>query len=154
HQDVVGLHSTSPENRCKWGAFDIDRHGDATDPAATLAVALRLSAEVQRRGFRPLLTESNGRGGYHLRIIFRAPVPSRDLHHLLRMIAGEVGFKGEQFPKQAALDDRRRYGNWLRLPGLHHTRAHLATAFDGERWLEGADVVEWLLSFGGDDPAL
>jgi len=154
HHHVMGLHSTSTDNRCLWGAFDIDRHADATDPAATLAFAMRLYRAVLSRGFRPLLTDSNGRGGYHQRILFRRPAPSRDLHHLLRMIAGEVGFKGEQFPKQANLSERTRFGNWLRLPGLHHTRPHFATVFDGKNWLAGAACVEWLLSFTGDSPAL
>src|SRR5262245_48534828 len=31
HHHVVGLHSTSTSNTCRWGAFDVDRHGDSTD---------------------------------------------------------------------------------------------------------------------------
>jgi putative DNA primase/helicase len=152
-QHVIGLHSTSAENTCRSGAFDVDRHSDAVDPRLTWDTAMRLYREAQARGFRPLLTDSNGRGGYHLRTIFREPVPSRDLHHLLRQMALAAGFRGEQFPKQPDLDGIP-LGNWLRLPGRHHTRDVWAEAFDGERWLAGADAVAWLLSFTGDDPAL
>src|SRR5262249_35909810 len=91
-EDVVGLHSTSPANICRWGAFDVDRHDDDIDPDRTLAVALTLYCLALERGFRPLLTDSNGAGGYHMRLVFRAPVPSRDVYFLLRTMARQAGF--------------------------------------------------------------
>jgi hypothetical protein len=98
------------------------------------------------------LTDSNGRGGFHLRVVLASPVPSRDLYCLLHWMAAEVGYEGELFPKQAQL--RSRFGNWLRLPGRHHTRDCWATAFDGASWLRGEAAVELLLGVAGDDPAL
>src|SRR5262249_37070635 len=79
----VGLHATSPDNPCRWGAFDVDVHDEATDPAWAFRQACHLHEEASRRGFHPLLTTSNGKGGYHVRIILAAPVPSPDLHFLL-----------------------------------------------------------------------
>jgi hypothetical protein len=26
--DVIGLHTTSPDNTCRWGGLDLDRHGE------------------------------------------------------------------------------------------------------------------------------
>src|SRR5262249_4939354 len=146
------LHSTSPANICRWGAFDVDRHDDDIDPDRTLAVALTLYCLALERGFRPLLTDSNGAGGYHMRLGFRPPVPSRDLYFPLRTMARQAGFAGETFPKQPQL--RGPFGNWLRLPGRHGTRDHWARAFDGSGWLSGADAAGWLLGFDGDDPVL
>ena len=60
----------------------------------------------------------------------------------------------EQFPKQSVLTEHVRYGNWLRLPGRHHTRDHWARAWDGSRWLAGAACCEYLLAHDGDEPAL
>src|SRR5262249_41078247 len=67
-RDVVGLHTTSPESTSRWGAVDIDRHGEAgNDPAANLAAALAWYERLRGLGFTPLLADSNGAGGYHLR---------------------------------------------------------------------------------------
>jgi hypothetical protein len=60
----------------------------------------------------------------------------------------------EVFPKQAQLSEERRFGNWLRVPGRHHTRDHWAQVWDGERWLAGAEAVAFLLALDGDDPTL
>jgi hypothetical protein len=39
---IIGLHSTSPANTCRWGAFDVDRHDDSVDPAVTTRTAADL----------------------------------------------------------------------------------------------------------------
>src|SRR5262249_55418433 len=126
-EHVVGLHSTSPVNTCRWGAYDVDRHDETTDPALTWSMAAALWEALTGRGFRVLLTDSSGRGGYHLRVVSREPVPCRDLHHLLGTIAAEVAYRGESFPKQRAVAPGG-FGNWLRLPGRHHTRDHWSSA--------------------------
>src|SRR5688572_25191710 len=28
HGDLIGLHTTSPDNTCKWFGIDVDKHGD------------------------------------------------------------------------------------------------------------------------------
>lgn len=147
---VIGLHSTSPEQTCLWGAFDVDRHLEETDPGETLATALRLQEGCWQCGLTPLLTTSNGSGGYHLRFVFRNPVPCRDLYHLLQTIAEVHDFRGEFFPKQPAIK-AGGFGNWLRLPGRHHTRDHWSRVWNRSRWLSGEDAVAYLLAFEGDD---
>lgn len=152
-EHVVGAHTTSLANTCLWGGFDVDRHSDAVDPRETLGQAQALYHQVGERGFRPLLLHSNGKGGYHLLLLLAEPAPCRDLLALLALIAKEADFRGEHFPKQPAVLPGK-YGNWLRLPGRHHTRDSWTEAFDGSDWLSGAACVEWLLSFAGDAPAL
>src|SRR5262249_24045669 len=75
--EITGLHSASADNLAKWGAIDIDWHGpESTAPGINLEAALWWYRELGRRGFRPLLTTSNGKGGYHLRVLLAEAVPA------------------------------------------------------------------------------
>ena len=49
---------------------------DRADPLANQRAVLRLFRRLHKRGFNSLLLDSNGRGGYHLIVIFDAPLPS------------------------------------------------------------------------------
>ena len=60
----------------------------------------------------------------------------------------------EVFPKQPDVNEQRRYGNWARLPGRHHTRDHWTKVWDGKTWLEDHAAVEAILSVTGDSPDL
>jgi hypothetical protein len=162
-EHVIGLHSTSPDNTSRWGRIDIDWHDEAAQaPAANLSAAMAWHDRLREEGFRPLLTDSNGAGGYHLGFLLARPAPTADVFAFLRSLTADHARHGipaqpETFPKQrkvAPLGKKGQYGNWLRLPGRHHTLEHWTRAWDGAAWLEGADAVAWLLSFEGDDPAL
>src|SRR5262249_54817222 len=73
-EHIIGLHTTSQNNTSKWGATEVDWHGpDSTGPEINLAVALGWYAKLVALGFRPLLTDSNGKGGYHLRMLYSEP---------------------------------------------------------------------------------
>jgi hypothetical protein len=158
-RDVIGLHTTSPENLSHWGAVDVDCHGPGgNDPRANLAAALAWFAELVRLGFRPLLTDSNGKGGYHLRFLLSGPAPTPDVYALLKRLTADYARHGltagpEVFPKQPRIE-AGKYGNWLRLPGRHHTREQWSNVWDGRRWLAGAEAVDLLLTFAGDRPGL
>jgi hypothetical protein len=160
--DVLGLHSTSPDNSCLWVALDIDKHADdgGNDASANLAAALAWHARAKSLGFRPLLYGSNGKGGYHLRILFREAIPAPRAFTFARWLAADHARHGlpampERFPKQP---DVRRcgkgLGNWLRTPGRHYKRDYWSEFWDGYRWLSGDDAARWLLSFTGDSPNL
>jgi hypothetical protein len=162
-RDVAGLHTTSPGNACRWGALDIDRHGDGGPaPETTLAAALHWFDRLCRLGFRPLLTESNGKGGYHLRVVFLGPAPSARVFSLMRWLAADHAALGlaappECFPKQPSVappGQSGQYGNWLRLPGRHHTRAYWGRVWDSERWLGDGRAIDYSLGLRGDDPGL
>src|SRR5262249_15858838 len=61
---IIGLHAASADNLSLWGAVDIDHHGPtSTAPEANRDAALWWYGRLVRKGFHPLLTESNGRGG-------------------------------------------------------------------------------------------
>lgn len=156
---IVGLHSTSPSNTSMWGALDIDVHdGSTVSPDVTVAAALAWYEILRSRGFRPLLTTSNGKGGYHLRILFKTPAPTADLFQWLRRLVADHAQHGltappETFPKQPRIEPGQ-FGNWLRLPGKHHTHNHWSEVWNGNCWLAGEDAVAHLLSLNGDPAEL
>jgi hypothetical protein len=159
--DILGAHTASADNLSRGGALDIDQHGD--DPVraeANRLAALHWHDVLVRRGFRPLLMESNGRGGFHLRILLAEPIDAARVFHFLRRLKADHRRFGldkppEQFPKQG---DVRRcakgLGNWVRLPGRHHKRDYWCEIWDGSRWLAGLAAIDHLVSLTGDDPAL
>jgi hypothetical protein len=157
--DIIGLHSTSPQNTSRWCFVDIDWHGkESPSPELNWAVALNLYQKLVRLGFTPLLEDSNGAGGYHLGTIFIEPVATSLVFAFLRWLTQDHKALGlpaplETFPKQSRID-ADRYGNWLRLPGRHHTRSHWSRIWNGQRWLEGNEAIEFLLCQRGDPPSL
>jgi hypothetical protein len=157
--DILGLHTTSPDNLSRWLAIDIDQHGaGGSDPEANLTAALAWHDRVRALGFRPVLTTSNGAGGFHLRVIFREPIATPRAHAFACWLVRDHARHGltaapETFPKQALIKPGG-CGNWLRLPGRHHKRDHWSQLWDGALWLDGAAAVAWLLSVAGDNPGL
>lgn len=159
--DVIGVHAISQENTSLWGAIDLDRHDDepGQPPAEQLqSFALAIYAEMVGLGFRPLLTDSNGKGGLHLRVFFREAVASGALYRWLQTLVAKYADFGfatapETFPKQEDLE-HVTFGNWMRLPGRHHSKKHLTRAWDGAAWFDGAAAVAAILAITGDDPAL
>jgi hypothetical protein len=159
---VIGLHTTSPDNTSRWGAVEVDRHGEGGDTKANRTGILALYRRLVKRGFHPLLTDSNGKGGYHLRILFREPVPTPDLFQFLRWLVADHADLGltappETFPKQpevAQPGQNGQYGNWLRLPGRHHSREHWSRVWNGSTWLRGHKAIDYVVALGGDPRGL
>lgn len=157
-EHVVGLHALGPGNVGRWVGIDIDRHDEDGDADANETFALSVYDRLAALGFRPLLTPSNGKGGFHVRAFFAEPVPSELLHSfgnwLVRDAANFGIPKVEAFPKQpklAAPGERGEWGNWLRVPGRHHSRDYWSVAWDGTKWMTPDETVEYILSIAGDD---
>lgn len=162
---IIGLHSGSigPDSTARWIAADIDAHGEVSDAIAerNTAAALYWFDTAQRLGFTPLLTDSNGKGGFHLRILFATPIPLSLAYCFSRWFFRDAAERGlpdlEIFPKQPALASPGhdgQYGNWLRVPGRHHKRDHWTRCWNGIAWLAGNSAIEKFLAIGGDDPAI
>jgi hypothetical protein len=159
YADLVGLHTTGNRNRCRFVAVDIDRHGDAGDPAANWGYARHLYNKLRGIGFCPLLVDSNGAGGYHLFVAFTSQVPAALAWVFVVWLVSDFAGHGltappETFPKQSELRTAGRCGNFVRLPGRHHTREHWSRVWDGGQWLEGGEAVELFLELDGDSPDL
>ncbi len=156
---VVGLHTTAiVDEEClsKWGAIDIDRHGDEGDADANERFALaKLDQLADEFDLSGLLHTSNGAGGFHLRIGFAEAVPTPKLHAFLKWLVRDwadfgLGHEPEVFPKQADIRHTpKQLGNWLRLFGPHHKRDHWSCVWDDEsrEWLTGTPAVDRICQY-------
>lgn len=156
-EDIVVLYMLDPEDSTgRAVVIDIDAHGDAgDDPEKNLRYALALYARAVALGFRPLLVSSNGKGGYHLWLIFDAPVDGGLLYEFGRWLVRDhrdYGFDEppEVNPKQREITGTTKFGNGVRLPGKHYQRDHWSAVWDGSAWLADADAVEYVLGLAGD----
>ena len=154
---LIGIHAISPDCTCKWLLVDIDQHGDDQKALgeANIKAAFGWYVELQTRQFHPLLLDSNGRGGYHLLVVFSEAVASQRVHAFATQFVQDYAARGliqapEVFPKQPDVNEQRRYGNWARLPGRHHTRDHWTKVWGGTNWLEDQAAVNSILSVTGD----
>lgn len=157
---LIGLHSISDHATAKWFAIDIDLHDESelnSDETAetNLSTALEWSRRLRLAGFDPILTDSNGVGGYHIRVLLDKEYPLADVFDYadgVRADWEEMGLprKPEIFPPKRAVEpDDLPYG--LRLPGRHHTRKHFTRvrnfdSVDANEWLDGGEAIEAMLA--------
>jgi hypothetical protein len=153
-RQTVGTYTLGRDNRCLWVGWDIDRHdGDPGDPEANRRYAFMLSRRLVRMGANPLLEDSNGSGGFHVWLRFAERVPGSLAYSVAAWLVTHCPKKihVEAFPKQPDLNETRRYGNQMRLPGKHHKRDHWSRFWDGGKWLAGDAACRWLLDFRATD---
>jgi hypothetical protein len=154
---VVGVHALGPDSSGRWGGWDFDCHdGTAADPVANEKYAVRIHDRLTELGIDPLLTSSDGVGGYHCRAVFETPIPGPVLYRFARWAVADFSAHGliavpEAYPKQKSLTETARWGNWLRLPGRHYKRPHWSRVWDGRRWLDGTAAVKHILSIKSAD---
>jgi hypothetical protein len=104
-EHVIGLHTTSLANTSLWGGPEIDWHGPhSTGPGVNLLAALAWHQKLTHLGFTPLLTDSNGAGGFHLLALFREPVATERVFAFVRWLVSDHTQYGlphppEVFPK-------------------------------------------------------
>lgn len=135
--------------------------------------ALLLLGKLESSDIPALLEDSNGRGGFHIwfRLTDRVEVPR--LYAFLQSLVSDAqtnGFESsfhrvtsdgklrflpdgkpdlgsdlpETFPKQAETSGKG-LGNFIRLPGKHHTYNHWSRCWGDGEWLTEAESVEaWL----------
>jgi hypothetical protein len=149
---VRGVHTTSVADTSLHLDFDFDNHGDEAGAfALNVALCARLVAALAEMGFVAIVEDSGG-GGLHVWTLFDVPAPTRNafslgcavLREARRGAPDEIAdLPVELFPKQGGV--RGGYGNWLRLPGRHHSRDHWSRIRGHHRWesgTRGADL--WL----------
>lgn len=150
HGWVTGLHAVGEDGNGRWICIDIDAHDASASKEDNWRNAQRVTAWFRGKGFAVLVEDSNGNGGYHIWIIFSGRVAAGRLYAFARQCLAELFIDAEAFPKQPGKCER--FGNWVRLPGLHHTRCHVSRFHDGTGWREGADAVEHILSLPLNNP--
>lgn len=158
----LGLHSMSTHRSSRWMAVDIDLHeihDDSVTPEGNFAAALHWWEALRASGLDPLLMDSNGRGGFHLLVLFAQPMTTESVYTFLKGLVADFERRGldampETFPKQFQTG---HYGSWLRLPGRHHSRAHYTRVWnddpsEDEPWLEGHAAIDRILETGRAEP--
>lgn len=153
---VLGLHSTSAEITSRWFAIDIDLH-DPEELSVTregnFVAAKFWRNALAARGFDPLLMDSNGRGGFHILVVFADAMSTHSVHQFAKQLVEDYAKRGldeapQVFPGKP---EWHHYGDWLRLPGRHHTHDHYTRVWNDEPWadsdwLEGHDAIDRLLA--------
>ncbi len=153
---VLGLHSASSDHTSRWLAIDVDLHDDeelSVTPQGNFVAARHWYRALVAKQFDPLLFDSNGRGGFHLIVLFESPMCTRSVHQFGKQLVADFALRGldqapEIFPGSPRWD---HYGDWLRLPGRHHTHDHYTRVYTEEawsedQWLAGHDAIDRILA--------
>lgn len=153
---VLGLHSTSADLSSRWLAIDIDLHDDeelSVTAEGNFVAARHWFQRLVEAGFDPLLMDSNGAGGFHLMVVFANPMCTHSVHNFGKELVGDFAIRGLDFQPEIfpGKPQWSHYGDWLRLPGRHHTRQHFTRVYcdepwGEEPWLAGHEAIDRLLA--------
>ncbi len=151
----IGAFLVSPENTCKCFIGDIDAHEDTSSPDLNLERVNLIVETLAEFNLFPLVCDSDGKGGFHVREFFKKPVPSEVAYWLGIFINDRLESAGlpkvEFFPKQPKVKNETPYGNWVRLPGRHHKRDNYTRVWKYGKWLDGIWAAKAIIEIAGDD---
>jgi len=150
---LVGLYVLDDGGFCRFAVVDIDRHDEKGSQELNEKASIVLHDRVVSTGFSTFLEDSNGRGGYKIWLIFKEPVPARWVRRYLRWLVSDWEDQGlervpEIFPKQDELGPGK-LGNFVRLPGRHHTLDHKSRIWGDGQWLRGEAAAQRILDTVG-----
>ena len=159
------MYAIGHDDRSKWVAWDFDNHdGDGETYLRNTDYVLHLAEVLRSRlGFDPLVESSDGRGGFHVWVLFDDFIPSWLAHQFAGwVIDGFCDWRPfltqapECIPKQPCLTETRRFGSALRVPGRHPTRNAWSAILNkvGERWIPWPEAVEAIITYTGDSAKL
>jgi hypothetical protein len=158
----IWLRPVSPKGMSKWFVISVNHPCD--DAAQKAAVNWQAAAgwyeELQRRGFRPLLLDSNGGEDIELLVLLAEEIPASQVMQFVQGLVGDYTARGlaqapEFMPNQVDVGSDRYHGRkgW-RVLGEHPGHWHFTRVWDGERWLEREEAIEAILATTGDPPEL
>ncbi|MEM8735851.1 MAG: hypothetical protein AAGG44_16600 [Planctomycetota bacterium] len=157
---VLGLHSASSDLSSRWLAIDIDLHDDeelSVTREGNFVAAKHWWGQLVDLGFDPILMDSNGKGGFHILVLFEQPMCTRSVSQFGTNLVKDFARRGQDrapeiFPSKPSWHN---YGDWLRIPGRHHTHEHFSRVYaqetweDQGEWLEGHEAIDRILSTVG-----
>jgi len=102
----LGVIPINDNNKCWWGAIDIDRYD------------IDFKDIISKLDGTPLIPARTKSGGLHIFVFFTSPVSAGVVKSKLGDIATAMGFGGSEiFPKQSRVSaERGDIGNWLNMP--------------------------------------
>ena len=80
--ELIGLHAISVDNTSRWFVLNVDQQ-DANGrilAEANARAAFGWYEDLLALGFRPLMLDANGAGGYHVLVCLSEDVPSQTVH--------------------------------------------------------------------------
>jgi hypothetical protein len=110
-KESLGVYPLLQDGTCHWCAADVD--------VEDLKKAVQLVEALAALGVgRGVWIERSKSKGYHVFIFFDAPVPAVTARTVMKTALRAAGLPvtTEIFPKQSALSDETRFGNYLNLP--------------------------------------
>ena len=152
---IIGIFTTSVENKCKFLVIDIDCHAaDETLASQNQEFAESIASDLEQLGMACLLLDSNGKGGYHVFVIFDEPIPANVARSFGRWLVRDHQdfrlFEPEVFPKQDSI--KGKFGNFVRLFGKHHKRSFYTKVWNGQEFIGGQEAIDLILNHRGVRP--
>lgn len=128
----LGIIPINEENKCWWGALDIDGEVDH----------IRLQKEIQALGLPLVVCYSKSKSA-HCYLFLEDQVDAESIRSILEEMASKLGVAGcEIFPKQNSLNiEKGDLGNWLNMPYYNNSRKGILL-IDGT--LHEQDLPEFL----------
>jgi hypothetical protein len=158
-RDLIRLHTVSPQKTSRWIVLEIDQpHGVSHD-------CRQMNEEGAKEYFKhwpetvskPLLIDSDGRGGFQLWVILNSPISVANAcafgHHIAEY-SGALGLGGkpEVFPEHPSSIPEQLPSRSVCLPGLHHAQDFYSRVWDGEKWLIGCEAIDFICNYPLLDP--
>jgi hypothetical protein len=111
----------SSDGKVKWLCIDIDAAEGATEESVRSVTKSVVTSIVEYLGLNTALVEESGAKGFHVWVLFNAPVPVGKAHllghRLIQGIALSDNITLEVYPKQVT---PKKFGNVVKLPlGVH-----------------------------------
>lgn len=143
-------------------SIDIDNHDSPVPLLENHRFAIAIYKRLRKLGYHPLLTDSNGASGFHIEVSFDGLVECWKAQAIGNFVTSDYAqfnqkTAPEVYPRSIG-ETPKSTGNWLRMPGKHHSRDHWSGVWNGGTlWLTSLDAVNYLLndtmqSTYNDDP--
>lgn len=165
---TIGVYQSKyPEEYCKWIVYDIDGARKPEDNPEIAGIQKKLLKSVLIDNGVPFYVEDSGSpDSVHLWVFLFKPTPLHIAYNWARAMTvrgsrsespynlsdGEYVFSGEIFPKQAALNPDKPFGNLVKVPfGIHQLSGRRTYFFDSSRGkphpymseIETIDISHW-----------
>lgn len=136
HKSIIGVPAINPlDSTTRWGCIDIDNHSEEIKDANWHTVH-RICEILDQHDVSYICEDSNGKGGFHLWIVWDKPIPAYDCRRFLYWLLVKTKADPhihEVFPKQNTIP-KDGFGNFVRLFGKHYKHNHISRYWDGKKW--------------------
>lgn len=157
-EDAIGFHLVNGDDQGRCIVIDIDDHAKKTTETAerNSRYGRHLFHRLKALGATPIVLDY-GAGSVHVWLPFMELVPAAILHLFGRWVVSDAELHGfeaevESFPKRNKQNRPTPFGGgWVRAPGQHAKRADYPRVWNGGRWLEEEEAIDFIVSITAAD---